>query len=218
VISAEHDFADRQALATALAKDVAAALTRAIALKGSAVLAVSGGTTPKLFFDTLSQQKLAWNLVTITLVDERQVPDTSDRSNAKLVKEHLLKNDAAAARFVPMFGTPADKMPAHLDVVTLGMGNDGHTASFFPGGDTLAKAIDPTTPQRIIAISAPGSGEARLTYTLPVLLAAGFRALHLEGQEKRDTLKLALADGAIPDMPVRAVLRSPSPIAVYWCP
>ncbi|MFT3989140.1 6-phosphogluconolactonase [Aestuariivirga sp.] len=218
MIATEHDFADRQALATALAGDVAAALTRAITATGSAVLAVSGGTTPKLFFDALSGEKLAWDHVTITLVDERQVPDTSDRSNAKLVKEHLLKNEAAAARFVPMFGTPADQMPARLDVVTLGMGNDGHTASFFPGGDTLAEAIDPSTPQKIIAISAPGSGEARLTYTLPVLLAAGFRALHLEGDEKRDTLKRALADGPVPDMPVRAVLRSPSPVSIYWCP
>lgn len=218
MIEAELSFDSREALAHGLAQDVATALTRAIAAKGHAVLAVSGGTTPRLFFAALSHIAIAWDKVTITLVDERQVPESSERSNARLVREHLIQNRAAAARFVPLVDNPgAASLPA-FDVVVLGMGNDGHTASFFPGGDTLSDAIDAATHKRLIAIAAPGAGEPRLTFTLPVLLAARLIALHIEGAEKRHVLAKALAEGAMEDMPVRAVLRSPAPVTLYWCP
>ena len=218
MIEAERIFDTREALAQGLAQDVADELARAIAAKGHATLAVSGGTTPKLFFEKLSLADIAWGRVSVTLVDERQVPESSERSNARLVKAHLMQNRAAAARFVPLAGNPdAAKLPT-FDVAVLGMGNDGHTASFFPGGDTLADAIDAATPKRLIAISAPGAGEPRLTFTLPVLQAAGRLALHIEGAEKSRVLKQALADGPPETMPVRAILRGPAPVTLYWCP
>jgi len=146
------------------------------------------------------------------------VPESSERSNARLVRKHLLQNKAAAARFVPLVDNPdAENIPA-FDVAVLGMGNDGHTASFFPGGDTLAEAIDAETRKRLIAITAPGAGEPRLTFTLPVLAQAGRLALHIEGAEKKQVLKQALAEGPQEDMPVRAVLRGPAPVTLYWCP
>jgi len=218
LIEAERIFEAREALAETLARDVADELARAIEAKGKATLAVSGGTTPKLFFEKLSQIDIAWSRVSVTLVDERQVPETSERSNARLVREYLLQNKAAAARFVPLVDNPdAAKIPA-FDVAVLGMGNDGHTASFFPGGDTLAEAIDAGTPKRLIAITAPGAGEPRLTFTLPVLEEAGRLALHIEGAEKQQVLKQALAEGPEEDMPVRAVLRGAAPVTLYWCP
>jgi len=218
LIEAERIFAAREALAESLARDVADELARAIQAKGRATLAVSGGTTPRLFFEKLSVIDIPWSRVSVTLVDERQVPETSERSNARLVRAHLLQNKAAAARFVPLVDNPeAEKIPA-FDVAVLGMGNDGHTASFFPGGDTLAEAIDTETQKRLIAITAPGAGEPRLTFTLPVLEQAGRLALHIEGAEKKQVLKQALAEGPQEDMPVRAVLRGAAPVTLYWCP
>jgi 6-phosphogluconolactonase len=218
LIEAERIFDAREALAETLARDVADELSRAIEAKGRATLAVSGGTTPRLFFEKLSLIDIAWSRVSVTLVDERQVPETSERSNARLVRAHLLQNRAAAARFVPLVDNPdAEKIPA-FDVAVLGMGNDGHTASFFPGGDTLAEAIDAGTSKRLIAITAPGAGEPRLTFTLPVLEQAGRLALHIEGAEKKQVLNKALAEGPKEDMPVRAVLRGAAPVTLYWCP
>jgi 6-phosphogluconolactonase len=215
MIVRRHDFASREALAAQLARDVALFLKMTIQNKSHATLAVSGGTTPRLFFETLSHQDVDWAHVTLTLVDERQVDETSPRSNARLVREHLLKNHAAAARFVPLFQN-LKAAELHLDAVVLGMGNDGHTASFFPGGDTLNEAIDPATSKRLMAISAPGAGEPRLTFTLPVLLDASFLALHIEGDDKKAVLDKALAAGLTGDMPVRAILRSSHPVTVYW--
>lgn len=217
MITAERFFADRERLAWNLASDVAAALRSAATAKGEAVLAVSGGTTPTLFFEKLAGMGLPWDKVTVTLVDERQVPETSDRSNARLVKAHLLKDKAAAARFVPLYQNPQAAAIERLDVVVLGMGNDGHTASFFPGGDTLAKVLDPKGSDKLLAISAPGAGEPRLTFTLPVLLKASQILLHIEGPEKRATLDKALGEGPIEDMPIRAILRSTAPVTLYWC-
>ena len=218
MIEAERVFAARGALAQGLASDVADELNRVIQAKGKAVLAVSGGTTPKLFFEKLSEMDVPWQRVTVTLVDERQVPDTSERSNAKLVRAHLLQNKAAAAQFVPLFENEGAAKTPPFDVTVLGMGNDGHTASFFPGGDNLDEAIDPRAFAIIVPMNAPGAGEPRLTFTLPVLEASGRLALHIEGADKKKVLDKALTDGPEEDMPVRAILRSATPMTLYWCP
>jgi 6-phosphogluconolactonase len=218
LIEAERIFEARETLAETLARDVADELARAIEAKGKATLAVSGGSTPKLFFEKLSIADIPWSRVSVTLVDERQVPETSERSNARLVRQHLLKNKAASAHFVPLVGNPdAEKVPP-FDVAILGMGNDGHTASFFPGGDRLAEALDAESTCKLIEMKAPGAGEPRLTFTLPTLQSAGRLALHIEGAEKKQVLKKALGDGPQEEMPVRAVLRSDAPVTLYWCP
>lgn len=218
MIVAERLFESRESLAAALARDVADRLRHAIALKGSATLAVSGGTTPKLFFAKLAREELDWAKTVVTLADERQVPESSERSNARLVRQLLLTGPAAAARFVPLYENPAAALLPRFTAVILGMGSDGHTASFFPGGDTLREATNPQTRQRIVAISAPGAGEPRLTFTLPVLLDTDFLALHIEGAEKRKVLDEALGDGPMEAMPIRAILRAKQPVTLYWCP
>jgi 6-phosphogluconolactonase len=212
-------FASKHELAAALASDVAASLSTAITDRGHAQLALSGGTTPKLFFFELAHIKIDWSRVTITLVDERCVPVTDDRSNAKLVREHLLRLKAASAKFVQLYGghgNPQELGP--FDVVVLGMGNDGHTASFFPGGDNLDEALNIVTKKKIVTMTAPGVPEKRLTFTLPILLDSNFVVLHIEGEDKKKTLAEAEKPGPIKDMPIRAFLRAREPIIVYWCP
>ena len=228
-----HSFTNCGAQAAALAERVAAQLREAIAARGRAVIAVSGGSTPKDFFARLSREALDWTQVTITLVDERWVPDTDARSNAKLVETTLLQNAAAGARFVPLYtGAPTPEaglaeaaariaaLPAPFDVVVLGMGEDGHTASFFPGGDHLAEALDPQGTAKVLPMQAPGAGEPRITLTLPVLLATRALYLLVSGEKKRDLLadvRLGLADAK--GYPVCAVVQQERvPLAVYWCP
>jgi 6-phosphogluconolactonase len=229
VAASRRDFADKQQLAEALAEAVAANLKAGVASRGSASLAVSGGSTPARFFKALSERTdVPWDKVTVTLVDERWVDEGSDRSNGRLVRANLLQGPAAAASLVPLYqgGTEPDaplagaaqgKVPSPFDAVILGMGNDGHTASFFPGGDTLAEALTVEGP--VIAIRAPGAGEPRVTLTLKRLLATRALYLHIEGEGKVATLIEAEAEGPVEDMPVRAILRqTQTPLTIYWCP
>ncbi len=225
-------FSTKDQLAEALADAVAENLNAGLDERGTASIAVSGGSTPKRFFEVLAgREDIDWESVVVTLVDERWVDETSDRSNARLVKENLLTGPAAEAKFVPLYsgtetpdavgiaktGTALSEMPMPFDVVILGMGNDGHTASFFPGGDTLDEALSADGP--VLGIRAPGAGEPRVTFTLPRLLEARGLYLHIEGDEKAQTLDKALSTGPVEDMPVRAVLsQSHTPVSLYWCP
>jgi 6-phosphogluconolactonase len=217
VISSELNFENRESLAHALADRIARALSRAITRQGHVVLAVSGGTTPALFFEHLSKEKISWEKVTVTLVDERQVDESSPRSNARLVKTGLMQNNAAKALFAPMYCS--DKV-ARLqpDVVVLGMGEDGHTASFFPGGDNLAAALDAKTATSVIEMNAPGAGEPRLTFTLPAFLKAKVLCLHVEGAKKKAVLEKAISGTDVMEMPIRAVLQSAAALEIFWCP
>ena len=226
-----RSFADKPTLAKELAEAVADRLRAAIAERGVAAIAVSGGSTPGRFFQALGKTKdIDWSKVIVTLVDERWVDETNDRSNAMLVNERMLQGPAATARFLPLYSggdTPdaaaiartnallAD-LPETFAAVVLGMGGDGHTASFFPGGDTLDEALTAQGPT--LSIRAPGAGEPRITFTLPRLLRTDALYLHIEGQEKAEVLDQALGDGPVEDLPIRAVLRSGHPVNVYWCP
>lgn len=228
-----HDFTDGHALAVALATQIAERLRAGIAERGHALLAVSGGSTPKRFFEQLSREALDWAKVQVTLVDERWVPESNERSNAAMVKAMLLQHAATAAQFVPLY-TDAPTPEAGLvtvrarvaslalpfDAVILGMGNDGHTASFFPGGDRLPEALDLNNAARVLPMRAPGAGEPRITFTLSALLDTRALFLHIEGDAKRQLLADAQqGTGAAAHFPVRAVLTQPRvPVAVYWCP
>lgn len=227
-----HEFADAAALAAALAKRVAAALAEAIATRGAASIAVSGGSTPKAFFSALSRAVIDWSKVTVALVDERAVPPSHERSNQRLVVSLLLQNRAAEAAFVPLWSVPMEgtslvdqaeaaigRIGRPFDVVILGMGLDGHTASFFPGGSALAEAINPDGRKSVLSMEAEGAGEPRLTLTLPRLVEAPLLVLHIEGKEKLQVLTKALGPGPETALPVRAVLRhAQNPVNIYWAP
>lgn len=226
-----REFSTPRDLAGALADYVADALRARIVLDGSAALAVSGGSTPMGFFKALSRKILPWEQVVITLVDDRWVAETSNRSNAQMVRGLLLQNQAAAAKFFPLVNnaaTPedgraeADALIASLALpfaaVVLGMGTDGHTASYFPNGDRLDEALAPSQGQLVETMRAEAAAEPRITLTLPVLLAATRVALHIEGLTKRDVLLAARAPGFTTQMPVRAVLARNPPPEIFWSP
>ena len=144
------------------------------------------------------------------------------------MRTHLLQGDAKAARFVelhedgfdtpedalPLVGTRIAKLPRPFDALVLGMGEDGHTASFFPGGDRLTIATDPLTRNLVLPMNAPGAGEPRVTLTLPVVLDTRHLYLHIEGAKKRALLDAAKHDG---DYPIGSVLRNAQSLDVYWC-
>ena len=227
-----RDFPSGEALAAALAESVAADLRRGLDARGRASLALSGGSTPKRFFKALSAQRMDWPKVEVTLVDERWVPQTDARSNAALVRSHLMQDEAATARFVPLYTgheTPQAglakaeariaAMPLPFDAAILGMGTDGHTASFFPGGDNLAEALSEAEKALLIPMLAPGAGEPRITLTRQVLLQSRALYLHIEGVEKAAVLERALGSGPIEDMPVRAMLRQDqSDLVILYAP
>ena len=225
------DFPDPPALAEALAQSVADDLRTALAERGAASLALSGGNTPKAFMQALALQPLEWPRIAVTLVDERWVPESNARSNAALVRANLLQGPAAAARFVPLYRDAPEPeqalaevesdlaaLPSPFDALVLGMGNDGHTASFFPGGDRLAAALDPSTTALLLPMRAPDAGEPRITLTLPPVLAARHLYLHIEGAGKRQVLAEALSgEGRGNSYPVRSVLKhARSPVRIYW--
>ena len=214
------EFANGEKLAKGLAEWTAERLRDAIAARGVALLVVSGGKSPARFFEILSNVDLDWTRVAITLADERRVADDSPRSNARLVREKLLRNRAEAASFTPLADVrlPVDRelaaasariarLPTPADVVILGMGDDGHTASWFPGAEGLADAMDPGARQLVAPITSPDAPEPRLTLTGRVILRAKAIALEIQGEAKLATFAAALKPGPEDAMPIRAVLR-----------
>ncbi|KAB2900224.1 MAG: 6-phosphogluconolactonase [Dokdonella sp.] len=222
-----HEFGDGAALASALAQAVAADLRTAIAARGCARLVVSGGRTPQAFLTALARQALDWPRVIVTLADERWLPPDHPRSNERLLRSTLLQGAAAAARFVPLYrDLPVASAVAQLerelahaglpfDVVVLGMGLDGHTASLFADADGLAAALDPQGVARVMLLQAPSAGEPRMTLTLRALASSRRLYLHIEGAAKRELYESPRLAGS-PLATVLATVRAP--VAVYWAP
>ena len=230
IAPARKDFATPAALAAAFAEWTAERLRAAIEARGVALLVVSGGETPRRYFRALSAQAIDWSRVAITLADERRVADDDPRSNARFVRETLLRDRAARAQFTPLADSRLDEdrelaaanarvaeLPLPADLVALGMGEDGHAASWFPGAEGLAEAIDPAARALVAPIRAPGAAEPRLTLTGRVILRARALALHIEGRAKLATLAKAFGEGPIEEMPVRAVLRNaPDRLTIFF--
>jgi 6-phosphogluconolactonase len=224
-----REFPSRETLAEALAGKVASVITQAIKTRGKALIAVSGGTTPALFFRTLSDADIDWQRVTVTLVDERFVPEDSPRSNAGLAKANLLQGKASAANFAGLYrnlptveaaakwaSKELEKFGLPIDAVVLGMGADGHTASFFPDAVTLPSLLAAENDALVAPVHAESGGEPRLTLTMPPIANAGFLALHIEGDAKRKVLA-AVLDGE--KLPIGAVIENAQkPVEVFWAP
>lgn len=223
----EHLFDDAASAAADLAATIAGKLKAAIESRGVALLAVSGGRSPIAVFEALRQQALDWSAVVVTLVDERWVTPEHADSNARLAREHLLQGAAASARFVPMKNDAPDPYAGHaacetafaalprpFDVVLLGMGDDGHTASLFPGAKELKAGL--TSPSLTLAVTPPVAPHQRMSLTLKGLLDSRWLALQIGGANKLAVYRAALGTGAVEELPVRAVLnQSAVPIEVW---
>lgn len=195
-------YADAEMMMIEVAQEIASDLETALEANGKASFAVPGGTTPAPLFDVLCAADIDWENVTIVQTDERWVPDSSPRSNAKLIREHLLADRAAKAKFVSLYNhceTPSDEiedtrtkvadlMP--LSVVLLGVGADMHTASLFPGGDNLALAIDPAAPL-VLPMQVASQAEPRITLTEPALNSAMHKHIVVTGDDKLNALQQA---------------------------
>src|SRR5580700_5766120 len=225
-------FADSDSLSSALSRQLAANLTAAIAARGLASLVVSGGKSPLKLFELLSAEKLDWSRVCIALADERWVEPSDAESNEKLVREHLLRGAAAGARFHGLKnGAPTPDMgavsawetfarvPRPFDAVVLGMGDDGHTASLFPGSPNLPRALNQSAVAGCVGMWAPVPPQPRLSLNLTALLDSRRIVVLITGEAKWSTYTTACGPGPVQDMPIRAVLRqSRTPADVMWSP
>ncbi len=217
-------------VALALADSVSRFLEQRLAESSRASLVVSGGSTPLPFFRSLSEKPLGWSRVDVLLADERWVPEGDPASNTTLVKEHLLQNHAARARFLSLKQpgeTPEEGLEAvkrelrdlalPIDVLILGMGNDGHTASLFPDAPELPRAMDTSNPEIVAAMTPPSQVQRRITLTYPVLAEARFTALHLKGADKLETLEKAVSKpDEVMNMPIRGFLKPG--LQIFWSP
>ena len=212
------EAADRRALALMLADEVATVLEGAIRDTGRAALAVPGGTTPAAFLSALGAHALDWGAVAVTLTDERCVPADHPRSNRRLLDDTLFASPAHAARFVALDDAPALSTLLPLDACVLGMGEDTHIASLFPGADRLDEALSADCAAPALRLHAPDAPEERITLTAPALTGAGRCFLLIHGAEKRAALDRARAAAGPAGAPVRLVLDGPTPATVYWAP
>lgn len=239
-----HVCADRQAASRAAANLLAERLSADLEQRGSGSLVVSGGTTPETCFDILSETPLDWARVTVVPSDERWVPADDPNSNEHLIRNHLLRNAAAAARLLPLYRPELDldlepdldpdvdlgpdpvSAPAAIErdlrslggpfsAVLLGMGADGHFASLFPDYAGLSRALDPASAECCVVLRTAGSPFLRVSLTLSALLQTGQVALLFFGAEKRAVFEQALAGGS--PYPVQSLLAQTAvPVAAFW--
>ena len=228
----EFTFQNSEILVAELAAKIGQSLLKSIAAHGRASLAVSGGSTPKSLFKQLSAVDIPWQDVVITLVDERWVAPSDPASNEQLVRQYLLQDRAAAATFIGLKNSSPTatqgeaqceqelrKIPQPFTVLILGMGNDGHTASLFPGSAQLAAATDMNSGKTCMAVTPADAPHERMTLTLPAILNTEEIILHLTGSAKKEVLAKAQEAGPAEDMPIRFVLRQEErPVLVYWAP
>lgn len=216
------EYPDSDLMMMDLANVLAGELENSLLTHDHVSFAVPGGTTPGPVFDVLCGVDLDWSRVHVMLTDERWVPETSDRSNTRLLRERLLKERAAAATYIPLYAdaeTPEEKLPElaqaltpelPISVMLLGMGTDMHTASIFPGADQLDLALN--GDDRLVAMRAPGAPEPRITLSAKVLKGALNRHLVIIGAEKRAALDMAQSLSPS-EAPVAAILQGTT---VHW--
>lgn len=229
----EHQSNSVEEMVATLSSTIASLIEDAIGRRNVALLGLSGGRFPKRLFQTLARLSLPWEKVVLVVVDERWVDPTSEDSNERLVRDQLLIGNARSARLVGLKTTATSaesalptiekllqNLPLPFDLVLLGMGEDGHTASLFPSAPEveLAAALRPASRHRAAVLHPAVTPLTRVSLTLPMLLDSRRIVLHIPGPGKSRTYQLARQSGAIEAMPVRAILQqSQVPVDVYLC-
>ena len=225
-------FSTRNKLDICLAQSVSKLLEQAIKFKGQASIAVSGGSTPKGFFNLLSHCDIDWSKVTLTLADERWVAIDSQDSNTRLVYENLLQNKASAAHFFHLkqgellndktlnalnIVVNNDLLP--FDVLILGMGEDGHTASLFPCSEQISSGLASNNNNALLRVLPKTAPYQRISFSFSALSQSKNIFLHLCGEQKQQVLIKALQGDDVFAMPIRAFLHHDTVnMQVYWAP
>lgn len=223
---------DLPGAAAALADELIAVLRHGLATRGAASLAVAGGRTPVPLFRALRDAPLDWSRVAVTLTDERWVPEEDAASNAGLLRAELLQGPASAARFFPLYQGAATvdeavdhvwqslgALPWPMDAVVLGIGEDGHFASLFPGNPQLARALEPDGAPGCVAMLAPAAPASRISLNLAALRQTARLFLLAGGKAKHEVLVQASREGSASHWPVAALLALRHPeVEVYWGP
>ncbi|MGE4323130.1 MAG: 6-phosphogluconolactonase [Sphingobium sp.] len=223
----EHRFTDATAAAVDLAGRIAALLNTAVAARGIASLALSGGRSPRAMLETLGAMPVDWSRIIMTLVDERWVDPSDPASNERLVRDTLLNGPASTARFIGMkndaasahAGQPACErafatLPWPIDIIVLGMGEDGHTASLFPGAKELAHGL--SGHARTVAVTPPDAPHGRLSMTAAAILSSRQIMVQISGGTKAAVYRRALSDGPVEELPIRLALRQDSVPVDIW--
>jgi 6-phosphogluconolactonase len=221
-------YPDAEHAAVAAAEAIADWLAAGLAENDRASFVGTGGSSPGPVYDLLATLPLPWDQISVTLSDERWVPPTSPDSNERQLRERLLVGEAAAATLVPLWSDAptaedaaeaaeealADLFPA--DVVLLGMGDDGHIASLFPGNPGLEEGLDPLGGSLVIAVPTgdPAPSLERISLTLYALKQAFLTLVLIRGETKRRIIEDR------DDLPIHALFRAagPMPVRVIWSP
>lgn len=219
--------ASSKELARRAAEHIGAAIDLALDQRDRAQIALSGGTTPALAYELLGREHLPWDRVDVFLGDERWVAADDDSSNARMLRQTLLKQDQPGARacfhpvptvelaspeasadaFADLITSVCDGDPPVFDLMLLGLGDDGHTASLFPGTDAPAVRDRWTTIGR-------GKGLDRITLTAPVLSAARQVVFLVSGDGKRQALSRLIDSGESADRTPAKLVQPRSEILV----
>lgn len=225
----------REELFSKVANKCASRLTRGVEKQGRASFVVPGGTTPAPMFAKLSKMSLDWHNILVAPSDERWLEVTHEQSNQRLIETNLLLNHAAKARLMPLKNeaeTPTlgeqiaeqniSELEQPFDVCLLGMGNDGHFASLFPGTSQLAEALDPESSKKCIGIDATGCSVAgeytqRMSLTLSAILNSKLIVVLITGDEKLKVIEQAKQRLSPFDKPISALLhQNNTPVEIYW--
>ena len=227
-----QSFPSPDAWAQAAADRLAEALRVAIAERGRAVFAGAGGSTPSPIYRRLAGADLDWSRVVVLPVDERHVPESSPDSNARLLRETLMTGSAVAATLLPLHhaAVTVDRSAAlaaralqqvggRVDAALLGMGEDGHILSIFPGSPTLKSLLSPKLKPTVLGVPKGRDGLApsleRISLNIPYLKDAGRVVLALTGARKREVFERELTgDPAV--TPIAALVASVPALDVIW--
>ncbi|MAV86253.1 MAG: 6-phosphogluconolactonase [Gammaproteobacteria bacterium] len=220
-----------QELDTALAERIADLLRCSLQQDSEASLVLSGGRTPLGLFEQLSNKSLLWENTLVTLADDRWVDSSHQDSNERLVRERFLINQAQAASFISLKNSFLSASEGVLKLeeefppiklfsaIVLGMGGDGHTASLFPGTESLDLGLDLDSSRNFISSVPNDAPHERVSMTAPRLLASKEILIHIVGREKKEVLDRALSGKDIHELPIRLVLnQSKVPVTIFWSP
>lgn len=224
-----NHFSNSRCLEEEFAIKLQSILQEAIALNGRAFIAVSGGKTPQGLFKILAQTEIDWQKVIVTLTDERCVPVNSPDSNERMIKEVFLQGKAKQAQFISLHAPDPDlsqhieklnlyfaQMPK-FDVVILGMGEDGHTASLFPCSQEIDLGLN-DSQMNVLLVNPKNAQHQRISLSKKRLMNCAVLFLHFVGTKKMDLLNKALISNDSLRMPITAFINHPGKMQVMFAP